>query len=88
MEASQMAERITITIQSTSGQITEQFNANQPVHAVKREAMAKLHIDPSQAGSYHLVLNGNELDESKTLTEASVPNGTTLLLVLGGAVVV
>jgi hypothetical protein len=88
MEVSQMAERITITIQSTSGQITEQFNANQPVHAVKREAMAKLHIDPSQAGSYRLVLNGNELDENKTLGEVGVPNGATLLLVLVGAVVV
>jgi hypothetical protein len=88
MEVSKMAERITITIQSTSGQITEQFNANQPVHAVKREAMAKLHIDPSQAGSYNLVLNGHELDEKKTLSEAGVSNGNTLLLVLGGVVVV
>lgn len=83
-----MANRITITIQATSGQIKEQFNTNQPLHAVKREAMAKLHIDPSQAESYRLVFNGNDLDENKTLGEAGVPDGATLLLVLVGAVVV
>lgn len=83
-----MADRITINIQSTSGQISEQFNTNQPLHAVKREAMAKLHIDPSQAGSYRLVLNGSELDENKTIGDAGIEDGATLLLVLVGAVVV
>lgn len=83
-----MANRITITIQSTSGQITEQFNTNQPVHAIKHEAMGRLHVDPSQAGSYRLVLNGNELDENKTVAELGIPDGATLLLVLIGAVVV
>ena len=83
-----MADRITITIQSTSGQITEQYNVNRPLHAMKHEAMAKLNLDPSQAESYRLVLDGNELDENKTITEANIADGATLLLVLVGAVVV
>lgn len=83
-----MADQITLTIQSTSGEITHQFHGNQPIHAVKTIAMAQLHIDPSQAGQYRLVFEGNELDESKTLDEARVPDGATLLLVLIGATVV
>lgn len=83
-----MDNKITVTIQSTSGQITEKFNINQPLHAIKREAMARIGIDPSQAGSYRLVFNGVELDESKTLGEAGITEGATLLLVLVGAVVV
>ncbi len=80
--------RLTLTIQSTSGSFTDQFNANQPIHAVKTVAMTRLHIDPSQANSYRLVYNGNQLDENKTLAELAIPDGATLLLVLIGAVVV
>ena len=80
--------RITLTIQSTSGEFTDEFNTNQPVQAVKTVAMARLNIDPSQAGSYRLVYDGNELDENQTLGELGIPDSATLLLVLIGAVVV
>lgn len=80
--------RITITIETTSGSLTEEFNTNIPLHAVKQRAMAQLGIDPSQADSYQLVLGDNMLDESKTLEELGIPDGATLLLVLKSAVVV
>lgn len=82
-----MENRITITIQSTSGNLTREFNVNQPLHAVKRESMAELKLDPSQAGSYKLVMNGNELDENLTVGGAGLVDGAILLLVLVSAVV-
>jgi len=83
-----MDNRITLTIQSTSGELTDEFNIKQQLHAMKSEIMARLSIDPSQANSYRLVYEGDELDESKTIEELAIPEGATLLLVLVGAVVV
>lgn len=83
-----MDNRITLTIKSTSGELKDQFNTHQPLHALKREVMGRLHIDPSQANSYGLVYNGQELDEGKTLQELGIPDGAILLLVLKSAVVV
>lgn len=80
--------QVTLTIQSTSGELTDQFGVKQPLHGLKREVMARLRIDPSQANSYRLVHVGNELDESKTLEDLGIPDGATLLLVLVGAIVV
>lgn len=83
-----MPENITLTIQSTSGEITHQFNSNQPISAVKTVAMAQIQLDPSQAEQYRLVFEGKELDETTTLDGAGVTDGATLLLVLIGATVV
>ena len=83
-----MDNKVTLTIQSTSGSLTDEFNTNQPLHAVKRQAMARLEIDPSQADSYQLVHDNNMLDESQTLEDLNIPDGATLLLVLKSAVVV
>ena len=83
-----MGNRVTLTIQSTAGELTEQFSVNQPIHALKREVMARLALDPSQANSYRLVHDSRELGEDETLEGLGIPDGATLLLVLVGAVVV
>ena len=73
---------IELTIESTSGSITEKVNPNQKIHALKTSSMAKLHIDPSTANNYRLSVKGqNEpLPEEKTLEELSITNGTILVL--------
>ena len=79
---------LVLTIESTVGTITRQYNENQPIKAVKKSAMAELHIDPATADKYGLFLDNQRLPEDKTLKEAGVPNKATLLLSLLSAVVI
>ena len=74
--------RIELTIESTSGAITEEFNPNQKIHAVKVTSMAKLHIDPSTADNYRLSIKGQTepLPEDKSLEDLGIINGTILVL--------
>ena len=67
-----------LTIESATGTIEKEFNENQPVNAVKISVMGQLHIDPSTAGNFALLLNGEQLDESKTLKDLGIPDGATL----------
>ncbi len=72
---------IHLRIESTTGGVVErEFNPNQPVRAVKVAAMGALNLDPSTEGNYRLLLEGNQLPEDKTLEEAGVPDGATLVL--------
>ena len=67
-----------LTIESATGTIVKEFNENQPVKAVKISVIGQLHIDPSTEGNFALLLDGQQLDESKTLKELGVPDGATL----------
>jgi len=69
---------LNLTIESATGTIEKKFNKNQPAKAVKISAMGMLHMDPSTADNFALLLNGVQLDESKTLEELGVPDGATL----------
>lgn len=73
-----MDKLLNVKIESATGTTDKKFNENEPVKAVKVSAMAQLHMDPSTAGNFALLLNGNILDENKTLKEAGVPDGATL----------
>ena len=48
-----------LTIESATGTIEKEFNENQPVNAVKISVMGQLHIDPSTAGNFALLLMVN-----------------------------
>lgn len=70
---------ITLNIESTTGSTGDKkYNDNEPAKAVKISAMGQLHIDPSTEGNFALLLDGNQLDESKTLKELGIPDGATL----------
>ena len=69
---------LNLKIESTSGTIEKKFNDNMPAKAVKIAAMGQLHIDPSTEGNFALLLNGEQLDENKTLKELGIPDGATL----------
>lgn len=72
--------KIHITISTTAGDLEEDFPVNQPLHALKREAMARLKLDPSQADAFMITLDGTTLDESKTLAELGIQPNAVLLI--------
>ena len=51
----QTENRIRITISTTAGDLEDDFAINQPLHALKREVMGRLKLDPSQAGDFVLI---------------------------------
>lgn len=72
---------ISLTISSTTtGDFTGTFAEAQPLGAVKREAMARLKLDPSTADAYVIIWNGTQLADNMTVAEAGLPDGATLLL--------
>lgn len=76
-----MAEsRIEVTFSTTAGDLTDLFPLNRPLHAIKREVMGRLRLDPSQADQFAITLAGNVLDEAKTLGDLGVPAKAVLVI--------
>ena len=73
-------EKLQLTISSANGDWEHDFPPHQPLHAVKTEAMAHLHMDPSQKDQFVLTYNGQVLNESQTLAEANIPDHSVLML--------
>lgn len=71
---------IQVTFSTTAGDLGENFPVNQPLHALKREVMGRLKLDPSQADQFVVSLNGNVLDESKSLADLGVAAGSILVI--------
>ena len=72
--------RITLIISTTAGDLEDDFPANQPLMALKKEAMARLKLDVSQADEFVLVLDGEVLDESKSARDLGIESGSVLTL--------
>ncbi len=72
--------KLHLTFSTTAGDLEEDFSTNQPVHALKREVMGRLKLDPSQADQFLVTLDGNPLDEAKTLGELGVPQDAVLVI--------
>ena len=72
--------RIRLVISTNAGDLDEEFSVNQPLAAIKRQAMARLKLDPSQAEEFALVLDGQVLDEASTLNDLGIESGTVLTL--------
>lgn len=76
-----MAEnRVRIIWSTTAGDLEDEFSVNQPLHALKREVMARLKLDPSQAPQFVVTQQGTVLDEGKTLGQLSIPSGAILVI--------
>jgi hypothetical protein len=71
---------IHLTFSTTAGDLEDDFPTNQPLHAIKRRVMGKLHLDPSKADEYVVTFNGNVLDENKTFNDLNVPDNSVLIL--------
>jgi len=71
--------RIEVTFSTTAGDLTDTFPTHQPLHALKREVMARLKLDPSQADQFVVTLDGNPLDESKSLGALGVAEKVVLV---------
>lgn len=72
--------KLHLTISSANGDWEHDFPENQPVHAVKTTAIAHFHMDPSQVDKFILTYDGQALDESNTLAELNIPDGSILIL--------
>ena len=72
--------QIHVIFSTTAGDLEEDFSIHQPLHALKREVMGRLKLDPSQADQFVVSFNGNILDESKTLGDLNIPSGAVLVI--------
>ncbi len=72
--------RIRVTFSTTAGDLEDDFPVNQPLHALKREVMARLKLDPSQADQFVVTLAGNPLDEGKSLGSLGVAEKAVLVI--------
>lgn len=72
--------RLHLTFSTTAGDLEEDFPVNQPLHALKREVMARLKLDPSQADQFVVTLNGNPLDETKNFADLNIPKEAVLVI--------
>jgi len=72
---------IELTVSSAvAGDLELKFSINQPIHAVKRKALAALKLDPQMATKYVLIHEGTILPEDSTLGALSIGDGALLLL--------
>lgn len=74
------ATKIHLTFSTTAGDLEDDFPAEQPLHAIKREVMGRLKLDPSQADQFVVTLDGNILDESRSLADLKLPQGAVLII--------
>ncbi len=72
--------RIRITWSTTAGDLEDEFPANQPLHSLKREVMARLKLDPSQADQFVVTHEGIVLDDGKSLGELNIPAEAILVI--------
>ena len=75
-----LESKIHLIFSTTAGDLEEEFPANQPLHALKREVMERLKLDPSKAGDFVVTLDGNILDKSKPIGELEIPAGSVLII--------
>ena len=75
-----VATKVHVTFSTTAGDLEDGFPANQPLHALKREVMARLKLDLSKADEFVVVFQGNPLDETKTLGELNIPDNAVLTI--------
>jgi len=71
---------VDLVIVSSSGDLEDDFPANQKIKALKTSVMKRLEIDPSKAKQYQLVRDGDPLPENKTLTDLGIEDGAELVL--------
>lgn len=76
-------QKVTPTVRYVSGTMSDQsFNTHQHVRQVMTAALKAFHIDPATSSQYELRREGQAqaLPPEQTLAEASIVDGTVLLL--------
>ena len=74
------SNKINLTISSANGDWENNFSKNQPIHAIKTRSIAHFQMDPSQSDQFIMTYDGLTLDESRTLSELSIPDGAIIIL--------
>jgi hypothetical protein len=79
--ATASANKITVRVQLVEGGgDTFTANTHETVQALKHQAMAKLGVQPAPGQQYFLFLEGRRLSDGSSLQEASVVEGSVLVL--------
>jgi hypothetical protein len=74
-----------LVFNSATGNVEDDFPADQSLDLLKRDVMTRLKLSPDEAGQYILACDGKTLDEAKTLGELEVAENSTLILWRSGA---
>lgn len=70
--------KIKLSFASSAGDYEEEFPVNQPLKAVEKQVLAQLGLDPSKADDFVITLDGEVLDETKSLQELGLEDCTLL----------
>ena len=73
-------EEMKLIFNTSGGGLEYDGHADQPLRALKLEAMERFNLDASQADRYLLACNGDRLDEARTLTELGLPEDSVIIL--------
>ncbi|MEA2372638.1 MAG: hypothetical protein QOH12_3032 [Solirubrobacteraceae bacterium] len=79
--------RLKLTVKSTSGSFTEEFNSENKAEKVLHEAIRRLHLDPNPAVAYVLKResDGRTLTLSERLGDQGIDNGDIIIVQAGQA---
>lgn len=72
--------KITLNVQSLSGNFTDEFNLHQTLQHVMDKAFKELNIVPSPGEVWQLRYNNVVLTLGHTIEQADLPDGATLTL--------
>ena len=73
--------RLHLVIDTTSGDLEDDFEATREVAALIREVLDRVDIEPSTPGLYELVHDGRKLPDHERLADLGIEDGDTLFLV-------
>ena len=60
------------------GNVEDDFSPDQPLRVVKAEVLSRLRLPANWVDQYMVASEGNTLDESKSLSELSLPENAIL----------
>ncbi|HEX6513066.1 MAG TPA: hypothetical protein VF157_12240 [Chloroflexota bacterium] len=72
--------KLHLTIQSSEGSYTDDFNEHNTVEQVVKETVKHLHLHDDPANPFILEYNGQELPLQPTLAHDHIPDNATLTL--------
>lgn len=72
--------KVTVTVTSLSGNMTDEFNVHQKLRHVMEKAFNELHIVPAAGEEWQLRYNDTVLNLEQSLEDAHIPDNATLTL--------
>jgi hypothetical protein len=73
---------LTLTVKSTSGSFSDEFNKNNPGRKILEEAIHRLHLDPNPAVAYVMKResDGRQINPDEKLAAQGLEDGDVILI--------